>query len=184
MKQVVQKLETAVAQIVKPIPHLPAKGQKWFADNVWWIVLVGAILGGIALLFAIVGLFQVISLMNAFNYYAYSYIPAHQFGSGMVFASVVSVVTMVVTVGLFATAIKPLMNKAAKGWHLLFIAVVVGAILSLVNGLIMATVGSFIVTLIMTAISFMIGSYFLFEIRSHFVRTADGSKKPAAKKKA
>lgn len=184
MKQVVQKLENAVAQIVKPIPHLPKKGQKWLADNAWWIVLVGAILGGIALLFQLLDFFQILSFINAVNYYAYSYIPAQQFGGGMIFASIVSVLSMVVIVGLFAAAIKPLMNKSAKGWHLLFVAVAVSAILSLVSGLILATVGSFIVTLVMTAIGFMVGSYFLFEIRSHFVRTADVKKKPAAKKKA
>ena len=88
------------------------------------------------------------------------------------------------TVGLLAAAVKPLMNKAAKGWHLLFLATVVGAVLSLVSGLIMATVGSFIATLVMTAIGFMVGAYFLFEIRSHFVRTANANKKPATKKKA
>ena len=66
----------------------------------------------------------------------------------------------------------------------LFLATVVGAVLSLVSGLIMATVGSFIATLVMTAIGFMVGAYFLFEIRSHFVRTANANKKPATKKKA
>ncbi len=42
-----QKLEATVGEWYKGMPHLPKNGQRWLAENAWWLVLIGVILGAI-----------------------------------------------------------------------------------------------------------------------------------------
>lgn len=178
MQQVVQTLENVVAKVFKSMPHLPENGRKWLADNVWWIALIGAIIGAIGLLLAIGSIFQTASFINAVNYYAYSYLPTYRLGGGAMAGMIISAIATAVSAGLLAAAVKPLQNKSANGWRLLFVAALLSSILYIVGGLLTNFIDDFIVSLILTVIVLFVALYFIFEVRSYFI----SAKKTAAKK--
>lgn len=160
------KLELKVLSWLKNVPHLPAGGQKWLADNVWWIVLIGVIIGGIATLFAFIGLFALIALLGAPSnaYYVY--------GGGVTAWAIVNAIVAlsfsIVTVVLSAIAIKPLQAKQKKGWVLLFITWVLYVLNVFISAVLTLNALSFIVSIIFGALFAAVGAYFLFEIHGHF----------------
>lgn len=176
----VNKLETTIAGWVKNVPHLPVAGQKWLAQNVWWIALIGAILTGISLLIAIGGLFTLIALIgSAASYY---YIAGSAVNSWSIVSAIVGLVILALRGLLLALSVQPLKAQQKKGWVLLFatwllnvVAVVLGAILTF-------SIFGFIIGILFGAIGIVISGYFLFEIHgqfAHTVRTARVTSKKA-----
>jgi len=164
--QLINKLERLVLGWVKDIPHLPVVAQKWLATNVWWIVLIGAIMTGLAALFTLVGLTASIAILGSpSNAY---YVAGSTYASWAIVTSAVNLFFFVIGGIILAAAVKPLKEVEKKGWVLLFLAwlvhvasVVVGAVLSL-------SVLGFILNIIFGAIGIAITGYFLFEIHSQF----------------
>jgi hypothetical protein len=166
MMDSLHKFETTVADWYKNVPHIPKGGQKWIADNVWWIVLVAVIFGA----FAIVSLFTLIAglsvVTTTYGIYGSAYntiAPTVYTGLGLVTAWLTLAALAASTV-VMACAISPLKHQTKKGWDLLFLSDILYFAL-----VILAAVASFnffgiVGPLISTAISF----YFLFEIRSYF----------------
>lgn len=178
----VASLEKTVAGWYKNVPHLPKNAQQWLADNVWWIALISFILG-------VVGLFTLVpAALIAFGLSSsLSGVYALTITSSYYWVTVlVSLVSLLATTVLTALAITPLRNHARSGWNLLFLSLVVSVALSVVNSLLSLVLafssmllGALVWSLFTAALSFLVGSYFLFEIRSHF-----GAKKKEAVKKA
>ena len=50
-----RNLEAMVASWYKGVPHLPKNGQRWLAENAWWLTLVGVILGTMGILSVLLG---------------------------------------------------------------------------------------------------------------------------------
>jgi hypothetical protein len=133
---VLNKIETKVAGLLKSVPHLPKGGQKWVADNAWWIVLIGVVASAISILVAIGAIFTYLAFVgNASSYYGY-YV-ASPYGGGWVLATIVSLAFSVALLIVSAMAVGQLKSHNRKGWSLLFVAwllsalnVVLGAILS------------------------------------------------------
>lgn len=175
----VNKLETTIAGWVKNVPHLPVAGQKWLAQNVWWIALVGAILTGISLLISIGGLFTLIALIgSAASYY---YIAGAAVNSWSIVSAIVGLVILALRGLLLALSVQPLKALQKKGWTLLFltwllnvVSVVLGAILTL-------SVFGFIIGILFGAIGIVISGYFLFEIHGQFAHVARSARKTSAK---
>lgn len=160
------KLEVKVLSWLKNVPHLPAGAQKWLGDNVWWIVLIGVILGGLSTIIALFGLFGLIALLGAPSnaYYVYG-------GGVTAWAIVVALVSLVfsaITVIISALAIKPLQNKQKKGWVLLFATWLLYVIFVVVSAVLTLNPFSFIFSLIFGALFAAVGAYFLFEIHGQF----------------
>lgn len=172
--ELIKKLETTVAGWVKDVPHLPAAGQKWLGENVWWIVLIGAILSGIAFLFALSALFTLIALLGTVSS-AYYVVPTVT--SWAVVSGVVSLVFLVLQGLILAVAVNPLKTRQKKGWVLLFASWLLNAVAVVVNSILTLSVGGFILGILFGAIGLAIGGYFLFEIHSQFAHD-----KPVAKK--
>jgi hypothetical protein len=169
--ELITKLENLVGGWLKNVPHLPPAGQKWLGQNVWWIVLIGAIVSGIALLFAIGALFALIALLGAVTASYYGAYAATGVTGLSIAAAIVALAFTIIRVILLAISVKPLKDMQKKGWTLLFIvwlvqvvAVVVGAVLSF-------NVASFLVSLILGAIGLAISAYFLFEIHAQFAHS-------------
>ncbi len=151
----VKKLEVMAASWYKSAPHLPTTGQKWLSENVWWLTLVGVILG-------LVGAFQVVVATFIVGAVGGAYGMA--LAGATLFNIALTLVLALVSLVLCAMAIRPLREMQKKGWSLLFIVLLV-SVLSAVVGLVLSwNIFSFLTSLIFTAI----GGYFLYEIRSYF----------------
>jgi len=169
----ISKIENMVSGWLKPVPHLPKGAQKWIAENVWWIVLIGVIASVISLLIGIGAIFTYMALVGTYSY-VYS---ASPYGAGWIIGSVVGLLFSALIIVLLATAISPLKNGQKKGWERLFLVVLVNAVSVVLGAILTFSPIGFIFGIIFGAIGVAISAYFTFEIRSHFVAAKAHTKK-------
>lgn len=176
MEQLV-KLEHWVHDKVKAVPHLPVAAQRWLAKNVWWIVLIGVVIGGISLLFSMGTLLTIASLIGAVSssYYVLGAPTAWTVVSG--FIGLLFLAGILVLNGL---AVQPLQKMQKKGWVLLFLSWLLAVVSVIVNGILSLNPFSFVFGLIFGAIFLAVAGYFLFEIHGQF--NHDKAVKATAKK--
>lgn len=180
MMKYVRKLEAMAEDWLKKVPHLPKNGQKWLAENVWWIALIGAIAYGISI---IVGLSTLAVLVAPPAYYAY-YVAGPVFSGWAIVTTTIGLLFNLLAGLLLAISVSPLKEMTKKGWTVLFmlllvnaVALVVTTLLNLIGNFgILAFVGV-LFSLVFGAIFLSIAAYFLFEIRSYFAHTTKGAKK-------
>ncbi|HEY8992324.1 MAG TPA: hypothetical protein VIM37_00560 [Candidatus Microsaccharimonas sp.] len=177
MMEFISKLEKVVLGWAKNVPHLPAAGQKWLGANIWWIALIGAIVSGIAFLFAIIALFTLISLIGAVS--STYYIAGSNYTSLSILNAAVSLVFLVANGLLLAFAVKPLQNMQKKGWVLLFMTLLVEALSVVVNAVLSFSVAGFIIGILFGAIGLAIGAYFIAEIHGQFAHAPKATIKKA-----
>ena len=172
------KLERTILGWAKDVPHLPVGVRKWIADNIWWIVVIGAVLSGISVLVLVGGLFANLSTLSSpiISYYASS-----AFVGWLVVTTAVSLVFAVIECLLLAFAVNPLKEKQKKGWVLLFAVWLVGIIAAVVDAILTLNVLSFLGNVIFGAVWVVITGYFLFEIHGQFAHV-EHSKGVHAKK--
>lgn len=154
------QLENTAAGWFKQAPHLPANVKKWLADNVWWLALVGVAISAFGILALLPLLVGASVLTSGYALYA-----GVDVGRTML-ASWIGLGFLVAVVVLEAMAIMPLKAKKKQGWNLLFLALLVSILSSLV-GLVVTYGVSNIFSAVLTA---LIGGYFLFEIRDSFAK--------------
>lgn len=152
------KLEGTVATWYKDAPHLPEGGRKWVAENLWWLTLLGVILGAIGSFIVLSALLTGAVILGVSGNLAVGV-------SGMIFtAMVLTLLFSVANVIIAACAISPLKSMKKFGWSLLFLIALIN-IVSLVVGFIFnQNLFSLIYGLFFAAI----GGYFLFEIRDFY----------------
>jgi len=155
----INKLELTVASWYKGVPHLPEQGRKWLATNIWWITLVGVILGSLGILSVIAATFFAGAALSV-----YGGIAGATVGGLVLVAALAVVVFMAITVVLSAMAITPLKMLQKKGWKLLFIVALVQVVEHAVSFLFNWSLFGLIWNLLFTAV----GAYFLFEIRDFY----------------
>jgi hypothetical protein len=155
-----KKLETTLAGWYKQVPfHFPPNGRKWLTENVWWLVLIGVVVSVLAL----VSMFKLMMYANDLTsqYQAIAgYYGVRDKSWSYNAALWLSVVFGVVILVIEAMAIQPLKALRARGWYLLFAAMLVGAVAAVVNAVVSYDLSS----LIGAVIGFAVGGYFLFEI--------------------
>jgi uncharacterized membrane protein YhaH (DUF805 family) len=116
----VNKVENRVAAWYEKAPHLPVGGRQWLGANVWWIVLVGTIIGAFGILNIIF-----------FGALAALFVVGYGGPVGAAIAGVAAIVMVLSLIGaileivITAMAIKPLKDKQKKGWSLLLLALIV-----------------------------------------------------------
>lgn len=175
MKEYLNKLETVVEKWHKPLPHLPANVRKWIGDNIWWIVIVGAIVSTISVLIQIGGFFTLLSFVTGTAAWL-SYYGATNYSWWSVVVALVSIAFSVISALLLWLAAKPLQDGKRKGWGLLFLNLVVQAVAILVTSVLSFNIFT-LPGLVFGAIGIAIATYLLYEIRSHFVVSAKPAKK-------
>lgn len=166
--EIINKLENMIAEWYKGLPHLPKNGQQWLAKNVWWIALIGVILG-------VMGIFTVL----AATLFAGAVLTAAGGVAGAAVAGfamiviwaylAVAVVSLIITV----MAISPLKAMKKRGWTLIFMTVLLEAVAQVVYFLFDYNFFGLVWGLLMSAVT----AYFLFEIRSFFDGKTSASKK-------
>ena len=171
------KIEKQVLRWLKDVPHLPANARKWIAGNVWWAVIIGAILFTISAVFE---LFAVLGLMAALGTVASTYYSATTFVAWSFVTATVSFVFAALQAGLLYMAVTPLKERQKKGWVLLFIVWLVGIIGLVASSILTLNPFSFITSILFGAVFAAIWGYLLFEIHGEFAHLI---KTKAAKKK-
>lgn len=155
----IRKLESTVAGWYEKAPHLPLGGRKWLAENVWWIGLVGLVLGVIGVWSVLAVTFWASTALTIYGGVAGAVV-----GSLAFVAVLIALAFSIVLLVLLGMAIMPLKAGMKKGWNLLFISALLSLASTVVAFLLSWNLGSFVMGLLSTAIS----GYFLFEIRSYF----------------
>jgi len=157
--ETVHKLETTMASWYERAPHLPKSGQEWLAKNVWWIALVGAIIGVLGVLgIAAALVFGTALLGMSFGIFGVAA------GAALTFIVLLNVAFSIATVILVSLSVQPLKTQQKRGWELLFITMLLDAALIVLTLLAGWNFGSFL----SGVIGLVIGGYFLFEIRQYF----------------
>ena len=130
----------------KKVPfHLPPNVKEWIVKFGPWIVLVLMLLA-LPLILAAVGLSSFVS-RTAVIYGGYAYSTTYML------EGLISLVAFVME----AAALPGLFKRSLKGWHLVYYAVLVGAVGQLVGGNFIGLIVNVIVSM-----------YFLFEIREYY----------------
>jgi hypothetical protein len=163
MNKLVRRIEQQIEKWWRSVPHLPKNGQRWLAENVWWIALVGAIMSAVSVLVLLNSLRYLISPVSY-----YGYVLTSSYTGWAIFTTIVSLVFVIITGLLLAFAVKPLRAVEKKGWTLLFMVSLVEAVNIVLNAVLSLSIFGFIIEVIFGAIGVAIGLYFLFEIRDHF----------------
>jgi FtsH-binding integral membrane protein len=161
----IAKLERTVLGWFKGVPSLPAGARKWLGDNVWWIVLIGAILTILGILGALVAIGAAISLLGTV---AVSYYVSPAVTSWAVISGIIALAFSVVQGILLLMAIQPLKEKQKKGWVLLFATWLVGGVGVVVNAILSLSIIGFILGVLFGAVWMAISGYFLVEIHGQF----------------
>ena len=178
MMDLINKFEKMLLGWAKNVPHLPVAARTWLGVNVWWIVLIAAIISGIAFLSTLSNLLTYVSLMGAASS-AY-YINA-SYTSLAVMNTSITLVFIAATAALLGFAVTPLKERLKKGWVLLFFTLLVSALSIVVQAVTSFSVGSFIVQILFGAIFLAIGAYFITEIHSQFAHPAKPARKTQKK---
>jgi hypothetical protein len=155
----VRKLESKVASWYKDVPHLPENAAKWIAQNIWWMALIGVVLGAMTI-------FSIISVTFFAGAVFIGYggaIGAAVAGVALV-AVIFSLAFWALELVLMGLAITPLRTLQKKGWTLLFMVALLQVVAHGVSFLFNLNLFSLIWSLLYVAV----GAYFLFEIRGQF----------------
>lgn len=154
-----RNLERMVGSWYKSVPHLPGNGQRWLAENAWWLVLVGVILGTLGILSVLLGTLVAGTLLAGYGG------PVGAAIGGLAFMIVaVSLAFAIVDMILSAFAISPLKAMQKRGWSLLFLVALINVLSVFVSFLFQLNLFSLIWGLLFAAV----GGYFLFEVRDYF----------------
>ncbi len=176
--EMLSKLERTILNWFKNIPHLPQNARKWLGDNVWWIVVIGVVLTGIAVLGLLGVLFGNLSALSSpfVAYYA-----SATFVVWAVVTTIVSLVFVALECLIMAMAISPLKAKQKKGWVLLFASWLLSILAVVVTAVLTLNPFSFITNIIFGAIGVAVGGYFIFEIHGQFAHVERSKGVKAAK---
>lgn len=166
--ELLSKLERTVKGWLKDVPHLPVSVRQWLGENIWWLVVIGTVLTGIAVLGLIGSLFTNIGVLStpAASFYA-----STTFITWLIINAIVALIFTAIEFVLMVNAISPLKAKQKKGWVLLFATWLVGIVAMVVGAILTLNPLSFIGNLIFGAIWVALTGYILFEIHGEFAHT-------------
>lgn len=166
--EAVNKIEIALADQYKKLPHLPEGGQKWLADYAWVIALVGVILSALGLIgilstlgFALFGLVLGGAMLDNLAAGATS----TAVGGIILITLLFSFALYVIETILLGMAIAPLKSYKKRGWDLILIVLLFNTALVVIN----SVLGLQPIALIWGLIWAGAAGYFLFEVRDRFI---------------
>lgn len=156
----IRNLEVTVASWYKNMPHLPKNSQKWLAQNLWWLTLIGVILGAMGILSTFF-----ITMIAGAALVGFGGVVGAAIGGIAVIAVMVTLAFAVVDVVIAALAVAPLKAMQRKGWSLLFLVVLVNTVSLVLTFLFHLDLFGLVWGLLWVAV----GLYFLYEVRDYYV---------------
>lgn len=167
MKDIIKKLSHFIEKTFKKLPHLPEKYAKTFAENLWWVLIVGMAVYVISVIGSIGAISVAISTANRFKGFLGIYASPVNLGPAIL-TFVISVAFLVISAVIIGLAIKPVKKMNKKGWDLLFIGMLINAVYVVANSVTSGII-SFLPNLIGGAIGVALTAYLLNEVRVYFV---------------
>lgn len=171
--ETLRKVELTVASWYEGAPHLPENGRKWLAVNLWWLTLIGVVLGVIGASTLLMALFAGAAILTLSGNLTVAT------GGTLAYAAFITLTFAVANIVLMAVAIAPLKALRKPGWTLLFATVLVNVLSLVVSFVFYYNLMSLLWGLVFAAV----GAYFLFEVRGFYeVAPTKGktAKKPAS----
>lgn len=155
----VDKVERTLGAWYGRLPQLPQKLRLWIADNMWWIMLIGAVV-------MVAGLLSVLGvlLLGTMLLSVFAGVYGHVVGVIVAMLALVWITLYTVDMVLLFMAISPLKAHELRGWRLLFYGFLLGVAVEITYVFVSADVASFIWSMIVTAF----GGYVLYQVRDHF----------------
>ncbi len=140
--------------------NLPTGGQKWLAENAWWLSLVGGIL----------------SLWGAWSFWSVAHYASQWIRwanevagttTNLGVAWYITLVAMIVQAVLLLVAVQQLKTHKKSGWNLLLYTSYVSVITGVLDLFVPGYGFSGLVGMVIGA---LIGWFFLFQVRGYFVK--------------
>ncbi len=166
----IRQLESLTENWLAPFPHLPNGLRKWLAENAWWMAVLVAFFMAISALATLGRLFGYISYMNNAPGYLGTY-TALQYPAGWLPSILLALVYLSVVTVLYVKAATPLKDHMRYGWDILFIVLIIGAAKMFLDAVFTFNIFGFVFGLLFELIGVAIWAYFLFEVRSYFVKS-------------
>lgn len=165
-KQTVLKTEPLVMRIVSFIPDLKKQQQKKLAHNLWLISVALTVLGGILVLFTILGLLGLGKSIIINKTTMADYMVTRNLWQ-LVIGLINIIMNALVTIG-FAKSIKPLQNFQKKGWWYLFLICLANIPKVTISALLSFSIFSFFPTIILGLLLSLSGFYLISQIKTYF----------------
>jgi hypothetical protein len=175
VKDSVNWAEKITKKILSGVPDLPKNGQKWLAENVWWLVALGAIVTVISVINSISYIIDIYSaansLINSLTTVRYTY------GGWWTTVFVIGLALHLGVAVLLAKAVMPLKNRHPKGWRLLFFTLLFGFAAAIIPP-VLGFYAPYIVTMLAASLlGVLVGAYFLHQIKPYFSSPAKAKSK-------
>ncbi len=160
----VDRVERTLGVWYGRLPSLPQKLRHWIAANIWWIVLIGAVI-------MVVGLLGILSvlLLGTMFLSVFAGVYGHALGVIAALLTLIWVASYTVEMILMFMAIPALRTHDIRGWRMLFYVFLLGVAVEIAYVFVSADVGSFIWSMVLTAV----GGYVLYQVRDLFVAESD-----------
>ncbi|HJP81466.1 MAG TPA: hypothetical protein VJ841_03680 [Candidatus Saccharimonadales bacterium] len=155
----ISKLENTFAEWYRGMPHLPKKGRDWLRTNIWWIVLVWAIIDIAMVVMTVMG-----SFLAALGLTVVGGVIGAFIAGPLVIIQLLSVAGTLVEAVLLCMAVNPLQAHARRGWRLVFLAMLLSVVLSVIGQILTFDLVGLLWGLLWAAAF----GYFLFEVRDEF----------------
>ncbi len=165
----VRQLESLTERWLRPFPHLPDVFRRWLTDNAWWLAVLASFISAISALVMLGRLLDYITYINNAPGYLDVYTVVH-YPAGWLLTILVGLIYLSTVTVLYAKAATPLKERLRQGWDILFMTLVLGAIQVFLNAVFSFTFFGFVFGVLFGVIFLTIAAYFLFEIRSYFVK--------------
>lgn len=157
--EAINSLEKKLVEVNKTLPQIPESGKKILAEWFWILLIIGVVLGAMGVL-TILGIGATGSLLltglGAGGYVTATLWPSIVFG----------VIGMAVVLVIEAMAIGPAKNKEHRGWQLVFIAVLLQFVFSILQNVFLDNYTS----ILGSVIGLVISLYLLVQVHSYFTK--------------
>ena len=170
----IHKLEVMAAAWYKNAPHLPNEIRLWLARNVWWLTIVGIVLGSFGILTIVSITFFAGALLAGV-----AGVVGAVVGGFVLISVIISLLLAMVSIFIGGMAVSPLQKMHKKGWTLLFLITLIEVASLGVSLIFTFDVFGTIWGLLWAAV----GAYFLFEIREYFTAATIAKKTTETKSK-
>jgi hypothetical protein len=165
----IKQLESLTENWLTPFPHLPDGFRKWLAINMWWLVVLVSFCMAVSAIVTLGQLLGYLSYMGNIPSYMSIY-NSSQYPIGWILSTILALIYFSVVTVLYAKAATSLKEHLRHGWDILFIVLVIGAARMFLDAVFTFNIFGFVFAILFELIGVMIAAYFLFEIRSYFVK--------------